>query len=314
MTESDEILVMSLPGQGAPYGELLRPLLDEDNVGKEDADATAEVVEEVHEATKMDLRSLLANKTSEELADTRIAHVLLLAAGVAGARLLMKREIMPTYVRGHSAALFTAATIGGALALKQAARHMKARGEAMHESAQLYPGGMAVVSEVEDSALEALCKRLGLDIANYNSPLQRVVGGPAERLVNFKAAVKDIGGRASIFKNWSAGMAHTRFVQLVEDRLSMLVGKVDTPQMPILKNTDGMPTIDPEEVRIDLISATQPVRWSQGTEFLVQKGMTTHVEISPSNKRIVTGLLDDHESAKDVRRLHIADILSLQKE
>lgn len=314
MHEQNEVIVFGFPGQGAPYGELLKPLLDKDTVGLDSAEIATEVVEEIHEATRVNVADLVDQKTSDELADTRTAHILLLAAGVAGARILLKHDIKPNFVRGHSAAAYTAAVVGGALALKKAAKVVRARGITMHEAAILNPGSMTVVSEIEESRLEAICANVGAFLANFNSPLQTVIGGPLKALDKAREEIKREGGRATPFRNWRAGAAHTPLVEMVQERLSVMLKKVDTPTTAISKNIDGQITEDSEEVRIDLISAARPIRWSQGTEVLIDRGMTTHIEIGPSGKKVLSGLLNEHKNAVYVQAKHIASILSLQKD
>jgi [acyl-carrier-protein] S-malonyltransferase len=268
------------------------------------------VFDEVQEATGVDVPALAAGYTIEELSDTRVAQVLLLAAGFAGGRILIKKGVNPNYYRGHSASAYTAAGLAGALTVKTAAGLIQKRGELMHEAAQLHPGGVAV-TDLNLEKLTEICQKAGVFVANHNSPLQTMISGESELLSTAVRMIKQAGARATTFRNWKNGPVHTPLFQDQEDQLRLILeGEIiASPSTSFVKNTDGKITESSVEVRDDLGGMAQPVRWVDGTLNLLANGVSRFIEIAPKDKKILSGLLHDHGLKDKVSIKHLIDFL-----
>lgn len=301
---------VEFPGQGVPYGELVKELSDKNIVGTEAHDEAKAVFDNVQETTGVDVRSLAANHTIEELSDTRLAQILLLAAGFAGGRILVKKGVNPDYYRGHSASAYTAAGLAGAVALKSAAKLIQKRGELMHEAAQNHPGGAAVTDLSLEKLIE-ICQKAGVFVANHNSPLQSVISGENEPLKKAISWIKETGARATPFRNWKNGPVHSPLFQEEENQLRAVLrdAHITDPTTAFVKNTDGQVAHTSEEVRDDLGGMAKPVKWSDGTLTLLANGVGKFIEVSPSKKRILSGLLEDHGIKDIVDIKHLFDFL-----
>jgi [acyl-carrier-protein] S-malonyltransferase len=309
-SENESKTSVELPGQGSPFGELIKELSDKDVVGAEAHEISRGVFDEVQEATGVDVRELAANHTIEELADTRKAQILLLAAGFAGGRILLKKGVSPDYYRGHSASAYTAAGLAGALALNTAAKLLQKRGGLMHEAARKHPGGVAVTDLNMEKLIE-ICHNAGVYIANYNSPLQTMISGETDMLANAKYLIKQAGARATVLRNWRNGPVHSPLFQDEENQLRLLLGveEMVDPVVPFVKNTDGKITESAEEIREDLGGMAKPVNWADSTMTLIANGVNHFIEVSPRGKRVLTGFLEDHGLKDRAMLSHLFDFL-----
>jgi [acyl-carrier-protein] S-malonyltransferase len=304
---------VEFPGQGAPYGELVKELSDIDLVGREAHEIAVGVFEEVHEATGIDVQKESNERTVEELSDTRIAQLLLLAAGMAGGSILLKKGVKPDYLRGHSASAYTAASVAGALTLKKASELVRERGKLMHEGAKNHPGGIAI-TDLSIDPLRVICKKAGVHLANMNSPLQTVISGETVPLAKAKALIRKAGARATVLRDWTNGPVHSPLFDEEEIKLRLLLDEVDKkdiddPKIPIVRNVDAKVASSANEVIDDLGAMAQPVMWTDGTLALLAKGVKQFIEVSPSKRRILAGFLKDHGLVEGESIKHLFDFL-----
>lgn len=329
----DTPAVFSFPGQGAPYGEAVLDLDDPNRLGAEDHEIFLETLGEVQLGAGLDVLGLVSDKAKdgkmEDLADTRVAQIILLGAGVAAARILRNRGIRDIYDRGHSAGAFVAAVIGGSLAVMAAAKAIKARGDSMHEAAVDNPGVMAATMGVSFDKLREMCAELRTQISEYvapandNSPKQIMVAGTLNGLKFLKERVKGMEGKLTIMPNWRAGMAHTEMVRRVQDVLEGIFDlnhedsiKVEDPSTKYVRCLDGQAVKTGEAVRQDLVAAAEPVMFRQGTEYLLSEGQRRFIEIGPGRtprSRVLSGRLREHDLPAGTQVEHLYDLLALQK-
>ena len=321
LPREDEFVSFGAPGQSVAYADLVKPLLDRKVVGGEAAAITEGVVGEVYEATGIDAAELVNSLGDEELSNTRHTHILgLVGIGAGAAILTTLYGIKPNHVRGHSMAGGAAAVVGGYLALRQAAVLYRDRGIEMERIANKEPATMAVTDMPEDQ-LVALCRRIkGVWPSNFNSPLQNTFAGWTEAVSQAGSAIKKEGFRATPLRNYKAGAAHTAIVKQLRKKLTDLTKNLsfdegEEPHIPYGRNIDGKTTTEPKAVKADVVAADRPVRWVRGTNWLIGLDIPIcHIEIGPGSRRPLSTMLGDHNPPNWVRALHIADILSLQKD
>jgi 8-amino-7-oxononanoate synthase len=120
-----------------------------------------------------------------ELTFTANCQPALVAAGIAGWRLLEQVGVKPVVVGGHSLGEFAAAVVGGVLSARDAVRFSALRGRAMAEVPG-DPGAMAAVLAPAEKVRPLLGQNVVL--ANDNHPQQVVISGPT-------AAVAEVSAR-----------------------------------------------------------------------------------------------------------------------
>ena len=167
------------PGQGSQAVGMGRDLA-------EAFPAAREVFEEVDDALKQRLSRLMFEGPETDLVLTENAQPALMTVSMAVLRVLERegRLVLADAVRfvaGHSLGEYSALAAAGTFALADAARLLKARGQAMQAAVPVGQGAMAAIlglgldgvrSVVEEAAAGEVCAA-----ANDNSDEQVVVSG-----------------------------------------------------------------------------------------------------------------------------------------
>ena len=151
-------------------------------------------------------------------------------------------------------------------------------------------GAMAALLGMDDSRLRAICEATGVEICNYNSPQQTVVGGSPDAVEAAIAAASAGGGRGVHLK--VTGAFHTSLMAPAAQKFALDVSeaKISAAEIPVIANTDARPLSDAEAVRRELVSQlTSPVLWRQTVEMLGAAGVTCFMEFGPG--QVLSGLV-----------------------
>jgi phthiocerol/phenolphthiocerol synthesis type-I polyketide synthase E len=175
--------VFLLPGQGSQYPGMGTGLYGAD-------EAFAAAADEAHAAFSdagADLRDLWLSGAGQGN-DTRIVQPLIFVTDYAVARCLIARGVQPTALVGHSLGEFVAACLAGVMSVRDAARAVVARANAMAD----LPSGRLIAVAATPAQVEPL---LGgtIALAAVNGPGQVVVGARLEDLEEATRAVKAAG-------------------------------------------------------------------------------------------------------------------------
>ncbi len=173
---------VTFPGQGSQRPGMALDFAEQIPESKEVfAEATSVLPFDVEELCRP------ADPGSEDgdprLEQTEYAQPCILTAEIAMLRGLQARfDFKPRWFGGHSLGEYTALVAAGVVPFKTAVRLVHARGRAMQKAAPLGFGAMAALirESLPLDEIEDLARRLGVDLANDNSPNQAVVSGPRE--------------------------------------------------------------------------------------------------------------------------------------
>lgn len=175
-------IAVTFPGQGSQ-----RPGMALDFA--EQIPESREVFEQANSVLPFDVEELCrrADPGAEEgdprLDQTEYAQPCILTAEIAMLRGLQARfGFQPRWFGGHSLGEYTALVAAGVVPFTTAVRLVYARGRAMQKAAPLGFGAMAALirDRLPLDEIQTLALRLGVDLANDNSPNQAVVSGPRE--------------------------------------------------------------------------------------------------------------------------------------
>lgn len=242
--------------------------------------------DEVGRATGLDLAILADDPTA--CAATAVAQPALFAASLTAWRALSDAGVTPVVVAGHSLGEVTATVAAGSLTVRDGARLVAERGQAMGRASRANPGGMAAVlalGEPEAAALRDVLTATGrarVTVANDNARGQLVLSGPADELAQAVEAARELGGRIRALDVEGAfhSPAMTPAVVAVARVLQQV--PVHDPVVPLLSATSGAPVTDGAAVAralSDGVLAT--VRWRAVQERLVDQGIDTAIEVGP---------------------------------
>jgi [acyl-carrier-protein] S-malonyltransferase len=265
-------IVLLFPGQGS----------QKPGMGKDLADAfpaARAAFEAVDAALGAPLSRLCFDGPAEELTLTHNAQPALLAHGAAA--WAATRERLAPHVRaaaGHSLGEFTAYHAAGALALGDAARLVRRRGELMYDSGVRRPGAMAALLGDPSEPLEAICERASAEAglvvpANYNSPGQTVISGEVAGVERAMEIAREKGVKRAMRLNVS-GAFHSPLMAPAAVGLGETLDATPfgDPAFPVYANVNAEPVQRAATARgLLLEQLTSPVRWTQLVERLAAR-------------------------------------------
>ncbi|MFD9795237.1 ACP S-malonyltransferase [Streptomyces sp. NPDC059070] len=293
------------PGQGSQFpgmGRDLRPFGPEGE----------EVVARAEEVTELPVARLMATADARQLADPEVAQVLVFTWSAAALAHLRARGRHPAYVAGHSLGEFTALYAAGSLGLDTALGLVSCRGRAMRAAARRSQGSMAAVVGLPVDLVRGLCRLASDDtglvmVANANSARQTVVSGTTGAVRHVIEQAREAGAlRARELP--VGGAYHSPLMAWALPALAAKLATVplDTPGVPLVSSTTGLPVDDIDEYRDELLwQMLRPVQWQRTVATLRTLGVGLFIEAGPG--RVLTGL--GRETARGARHLGVHDAL-----
>ena len=285
-TPRDASLAILFPGQGSHQVGAGRDLFDAFPLARE-------VFERADEVLRFPLTKLCFEGPAEELRNTANAQPAILAASLACLAAALESGALqrqPAFVAGHSLGEFTALVAAGALSLEDAVALVATRGRLMQEASERQPGTMAAIIGLNIEALDEVYRGSGVELCNYNSPSQVVVGGPVAAVEEASRLAKERGGRALAVN--VSGAFHTSLMAPAAEEFAATVDAcpIHDPSIPVIANTSGEPLTSAIAVREELRQQIiRPVLWHQSIMKMTSAGVTTFMEAGPG--RVLSGLV-----------------------
>ncbi len=259
-------------------------------MGKDAFDTSAEAratFESADAALGERLSALCFEGPDEELRLTKNTQPAILTTSVALFRGLGE---LPDVAAGHSLGEYSAHVAAGTLALEDAVRLVRARGEYMQEAVPVGEGAMSAILKVDRAVVETLCReteaetRGCVEPVNYNSPGQIVIAGDAAsvKIAGDKCAAA--GGRAMPLP--VSAPFHCRLMKPAEDRLAPALAAIALrdPARPVFVNVDAAPVSTAAAARDALVrQVSRSVRWDDSVLAMTATGVTLFVEIGVGN-------------------------------
>lgn len=260
----------------------------------------ASYVDGANEIMGFDLKQIMFEGPGEKLKQTEFTQPAIFLHSVA---LYNTLDANPDMVAGHSLGEFSALVACGAVGFEDALKIVRRRGELMQQAGEQNPGTMAAVIGMGDEVVERICKQAAEEIgkeviaANYNCPGQLVISGDVEAVQKSVELLKEEGCRLAKMLPVS-GAFHSSLMQPAFDGLkeSLESLEISTPDCPVYSNYTAEPTVDPEEIRSNLLNQLlNPVRWTQTLQNMNQNGADSFIEVGPGKvlQGLVKRTLDD---------------------
>ena len=259
-----------------------------------------EVFQEVDEALKQSLFRLMQEGPEDELTLTENAQPALMAVSLATVRVIEREggKALPqvcSYVAGHSLGEYSALAAGGALALADAARLLKLRGQAMQKAVPVGSGAMAALLGADVEQAVAVCAEAAqgevVEVANDNGGGQVVVSGHKDAVTRAVEMARSKGVRRAMMLSVSAPF-HCALMRPAADAMEEALDRVALapPRVPVIANVTADETGDPAEIRRLLVQqVTGRVRWRECVLAMKVKGVDTVVEVGAG--KVLTGML-----------------------
>jgi len=274
-------------------------------MGKALAEAFAparEVFQEVDEALSQRLSKLMWEGPESDLVITENAQHAIMAASLAVIRVLQREAGLDLakharLVAGHSLGEYTALAAAGAFTLTDAARLLKARGQAMQQAVPVGEGGMSALLGAEIEQAEELAKECAAAtggicvVANDNAPGQVVISGTKAAIDKAPEIAKTKGIKRAMALNVSAPF-HSPMMQPAADKMrdALAAVTIRPPAVPVVANVTAAEVSEPETIRRLLAEqVTARVRWRESVLAFRALGVETTVEAGGA--KVLTGMV-----------------------
>jgi [acyl-carrier-protein] S-malonyltransferase len=247
-------------------------------------------------------------------ANTQPALVATSAALVAAIRAMYPQLPPPVVALGHSLGEYSALVAAGALALEDAVRLCRARGEAMQAAVPAGEGRMAAIIGLDPDAIAKLCEdasSAGLVApANFNAPGQIVIAGTRAGVERACELCSSRGAKA-IPLNVSAPF-HCALMKPAALALEAALRPIEARPLafPVIANVDAEANTDHERVKDLLVRQVDaPVQWVRSMERASEMGITAALEIGPG--KVLAGLAKRID--KRIRVINVGDADAIER-
>lgn len=295
-------------GQGAQYIGMGKELY-------ENFDICKDIFNRANEVLGFDLTELIFNGEKSELDITENTQPAILTTSIAALEVLKAEGINPDVVAGLSLGEYSALVASSALSFDNAVSLVRKRGKFMQEAVPVGIGGMAAIIGLSlDKLKEVLItasEKGKVEIANYNTPSQVVIGGEIEA-VNFAVELcKEAGAKRAIPLKVS-GPFHTSLLEEASIKLEKELENIEFSEfeIPVLCNVTADVITDKADLKELLVKQVKSsVRWSEIINKMIDMGVDTFIELGPS--RTLTSFI--REISREVKTYNVEDMKSLKK-
>ncbi|WP_038900884.1 malonate decarboxylase subunit epsilon [Dickeya dadantii] len=261
-------ILFTFPGQGAQHVGMLRQLPSDTAVLDE---ARAVLGDEVHQLD-----------SPQALRHTRAVQLCLLITGVAWARALIARGVMPDMVSGLSIGAFPAAVTAGVFRFDDALRLVALRGDLME---QAYPQGygLTAIMGLSQAEVETLLVDSGAYLANLNAERQIVIAGSDECMA--RVAQRALQRGASRAQRLQISVpSHCALLDAPARQLAAAFASLSLspPQCGYLSGSSARAIWQPERIADDLaLNMARTVRWHEAMVAAEERDVRLAIEMPP---------------------------------
>jgi malonyl CoA-acyl carrier protein transacylase len=195
--------------------------------------------------------------------------------------------------------------VAGVFSWQDGFRIINKRAQCMDKAAglSLDPGAMIAVDVPGEVLQQKLAQRRNVQVTNFNSPRQLVLGGGTDEVLALKAELEQEG-------YWNAQLRvsmafHSPIMAVIREEMAEFLAGIELhpPRIPVISNTTREPyPDDPEAIRQILLDHLEnPVHWLQNVGTLWHDhGVRTFVEVGPKNV-LCNLIIDTFEPARCIQ-------------
>jgi [acyl-carrier-protein] S-malonyltransferase len=236
------------------------------------------------------LSEIIFNGSEAALQETPVQQPAILLTSIAYLRALRNRGLLPDadYVAGHSLGEYAAMVASDSLDFADALGLVRRRGELMQEYGA---GSMAAILGLAAEDVAAIARDAGVEVANYNTPMQTTVSGRTAAVERTVALAKERGAKRALMLPVS-GAFHSTLMAPVAETMRPLIDAtaVHVGRVHLVADVDARFLRNPSELRDELVDQIcGSVRWVDVVGALDGAGVTTFYEIGPG--QVLAGLI-----------------------
>lgn len=273
------------PGQGSQFVGMGKELYDSNPKAKE-------LFEKANDILGFRITDLMFAGTDDDLKQTKVTQPAVFLHAVIQA--LTLDDFTPDMVAGHSLGELTALVANKTLSFEDGLKLVYARALAMQKACEANPSTMAAILGLDDAVVEDVCASVEGEVvvaANYNTPGQLVISGSNAGVEIACEKMKAAGAKRALPLK-VGGAFHSPLMAPAKEELAAAIHATtfNTPICPVYQNYTAKPSINPEEIKVNLIAQlTSPVRWTQSVQAMVADGATLFVEVGPG--KVLQGMV-----------------------
>jgi malonyl CoA-acyl carrier protein transacylase len=289
------MIAFVFPGQGSQKRGMGQGLFDEVR------EYTA-VEKDVDALFGYSLRKLCLEDPDNRLRETQFTQPCLYVVNALHYYKAVNQGTRPAYLAGHSLGEYNALLAAGVFDFLTGLQLVKKRGELMSQARN---GAMGAVIGLGAGMIAKVIRESGLtslDVANFNSPLQTVVSGPAEDVRRAGPFFEKGGARMYMPLQVSAAF-HSRYMSGAAKAFADFLAPMSfaAPTTSVIANLTAQPYPSvnaSESVKLLLVNQiAQSVQWVQTIRFLISQGVTQFREMGPGN--VLTRSVQQIQQEKD---------------
>ena len=272
------------PGQGAQFSGMGKDLFESNK-------SAENLFHQSNEILGFNISKIMFNGTEHELKQTKVTQPAVFLHSVILA-ISLGESFKPDMVAGHSLGEISALVANKCLSFEDGLNLVHKRALAMQKACEERPSTMAAILGIEDNIVEDICSSIdGIVVpANYNCPGQLVISGDMNAIDLAIEKLTAAGARRAI-KLPVGGAFHSPLMESAKNELKNAIDHTlfSNPICPIYQNVTGLPVIDSEQIKTNLIDQlTAPVKWTQSMKNILENKDVEIIEVGPG--KVLQGL------------------------
>lgn len=271
------------PGQGSQYVGMAKDLYANSIVKS--------IIDKASSMIGVDIADIMFNGPIEALTESKNTQIAIFLHSIS-VYFLIKNDIKPAMVCGHSLGEYSALFAAGIISLEDGITMVRKRGELMSLAGEKANGAMAAVIGMNAADITKHIKGIkDTVIANYNGPMQTVISGSQSGIDKAIDTLNNAGARRVIKLNVS-GAFHSPLMNYAYEEFSSFIDNFtfSKPSVPIIMNVTGRMENDENDIKNYLKKQIiSPVKWTDTMNLLIDEGIDRFYEIGP--QKALTGMI-----------------------
>ena len=296
------------PGQGSQSINMAKDFHD-------NFKSAREIFEKIEDYTKIQIRTIIFENQDNKLDLTQFTQICIFSASYVIFKTYAEevnlniKEI--NVMMGHSLGEYTALVCSNKINLEDCSLLLKKRGELMNNAVEPNKTGMAALIGKDCDFIQKIIEdnKLELEIANDNSPIQIVISGNINEIINSKDIFIKNNVKKFINLNVSAAF-HSTFMNEAQQKLNKEIETTNFKDnaIKIISNYDGKVYTKSNLIKDNLKKQmANKVNWTQSIKNLEYIGENKILEIGPG--KVLSGLINRISKKFDIKSINqVSDI------